>query len=122
MLARARYLSTLRHLRKAEGDRGGHVIGHSARGKPIYSSSHEGHAKLLADTEHGRPVSGHALRRMHPGYSAHDHVDAAEAHMAEAGHQSGEARAHSHMLAQGHASAAGYMRSKDNEKRLSPKD
>lgn len=122
MFASALYIATLRNLRKAEGDRGGEVIGRTARGRPIYASSHHGHAKMLSEAGHGRAVSGHALRRMYPHFSAHDHAEAAEAHVTQAGHQSGEARAHSHMLAQGHASAAGYMRSNSNEKKLSPGD
>ncbi len=121
MLARARYIATLRHLRKAEGDRGGEVVGHTARGRPVYASSHHGHAKMLSETKHGEAVSGPALRRMYPHFSAHDHAEAAEVHASQAGHQSGEARVHSHMLAQGHASAAGHMRSNGDDRRLSPK-
>lgn len=47
-------------LQKAEGSRGGKVIGHTKSGKPIYDTfGHEGH-KHFTLTEHKEAVSAHA--------------------------------------------------------------
>lgn len=54
--------STAKSLSKAEGDHGGHIIGHTKSGKPIYASGGSGGAK----------------------FSNQDHVDAGKAHAAKA--------------------------------------
>ena len=67
---------TRERLNKAEGARGGHIIGHTKSGKPIYRASignPEGSNKVLAD-------NAKAVRATHPTYSAQDHADAAEKH------------------------------------------
>ena len=52
-------------LRKAEGSRGGHVIGHTNSGKPIYASSGGDHGAHAAS---------------HKDFGPKDHADAAELH------------------------------------------
>ncbi len=128
MLARLRYHAALRHLSKAEGDHGGHVIGHTAGGKPIYAPSHADHVKMLREAKGSKAPSGRAVRRMYPHFNAADHIEAAEVHVQHANSQSGEAHTHGHLIAQGHAAAAGHLRSMgrkgddSNDKKLSPAD
>ena len=93
-----------------EGAHGGHVIGHTRSGKPIYASTqHVNHAP-------------NDIKRAHPSYSKHDHIDAAAAHADEAARTPDRGiRADSHTLAQAHASAALSMR-KPKDTDLSPLD
>jgi hypothetical protein len=49
--------------KKGEGSRGGHIIGHTRSGKPIYASKSKAH-----------------MRKLHEGHSEQDHKDAAVFH------------------------------------------
>lgn len=73
-----------------EGSRGGHVIGHTRSGKPVYGPGHEaykgahstfGTVSLArgSDAHEGRRALGH-LRDTYPNYSTEDHEGAAEIH------------------------------------------
>ena len=67
-------------LEKAEGDRGGHVIGHTSSGKPVYASQHENAvadtAKRKSDVARIHEVSS----KLYPDFSAQDHKDAEDMH------------------------------------------
>ena len=58
-----------------EGTRGGHIIGHTRSGKPIYGLPH--------DAVSFPNPKGHVAKRSAEGYSARDHLDAANAHLEE---------------------------------------
>ena len=76
-------------LAKSEGDRGGHVIGHTRSGRPIYAVSsaaheprrHEPTGMIGASMGYGDPTYPERLaarfQGLHPGYTPDDHRDAA---------------------------------------------
>lgn len=106
-------------LEKAEGARGGKVIGHTSSGKPIYASRHgyENAGHVLHDYSGGdEPEFAHA-GTMHDktGWTKKDHEEAAHAHReaqsgtsgAASGGTMGSAQSEEHRkLANAHAGAA----------------
>ena len=88
---RAAYQSMNKSLSKAEqgeGSRGGHIIGHSRNGRPIYGASHAVHKQTLgqvkADEKPDNVKLAGKLYQLHKKYSFNDHIDAASAHLKEA--------------------------------------
>ncbi len=124
MNAKAAYRAILAKSEGA-GSRGGHIIGHTRSGKPIYASSHESYSKVLSGGDGHKPLSAQKTHEAHPSYNIDDHADAAEAHYEHANaHPRGDARAHGHLLSQAHSEASmaliGQRRKKD--KVASPSD
>ena len=69
---------------KGEGSRGGHVIGHTKSGHPIYGPSHAIHSGALRQEmnhEKRNPSQAAAsVYQTHKKYNAEDHLDASAAH------------------------------------------
>jgi hypothetical protein len=62
-----------------EGSRGGHVIGHTSSGKPIYGASHA-HAAIGGSKKQSDTKRVAAFIEAHPGWTEHDHQDAKKVH------------------------------------------
>lgn len=105
-------------LRKSAGERGGHVIGTTRSGKPIYASHHSSNRSVIeASEEDNGHVRPSAAMHAHPKFNSHDHLDAAEAHASEASRATNrEHRANSHTMSQAHALASMGYRARDKEK------
>lgn len=71
---------TQKSLSKAEGDRGGHIIGHTGSGKPIYSPG----TSTQAGGHHAHFASVDAFKQAHKDWSPADHASAASALKADA--------------------------------------
>lgn len=67
--------------KKGEGSRGGHIIGHTKSGKPIYGVVHADHYKDYTADEHSEAATVH--RKLHRGNGTH-HERMARAHEAAA--------------------------------------
>lgn len=68
---------------KGEGSHGGHIIGHTRSGKPIYSHDHQANSMLHPKDAEGwlpRAQAAKLAMAAHPGFSRRDHIDAMEAH------------------------------------------
>ena len=65
-----------------EGSRGGHVIGHTSGGFPIYDAHHAHYAHLSVGTGRKSRVNAERLVEHHGDYTARDHIEAAAAHAA----------------------------------------
>lgn len=105
-----------------EGSRGGHIIGRTRAGRPIYGSSHPFHQHALRaemnDEDHDHEARAGALYQLHRKYTAQDHADAVDAHHAAAavheeksrayyqaaGKASGKKREHLHAMGNKHGS------------------
>lgn len=77
--------ASMRKSHSGEGSRGGHVIGHTKSGKPIYNSDHPmyhppAYARFLHDNASEHAPTMHFLAIHAPGWTSQDHLDAAEAH------------------------------------------
>ena len=73
-------------LQKAEGSRGGHVIGHTSTGKPVYAPTHPTHAG-----PGGTPIVGVGQYKALESFTTKDHKDAAKLHQRAASQISGKA-------------------------------
>lgn len=95
-----------------EGSRGGHIIGHTSSGKPIYGAGHSNYtekskpAKFNVPISRARAVAGGAkgshadFKRKHEGWASKDHHEAAEVHKKaseKAGKNWGKLRDKAHM-------------------------
>lgn len=82
---------------KAEGDRGGRVIGHTSSGKPVYAPNAGYHAKAAAARANPGEASKdvkdeaeHAHVAAHADFTTKDHADAAKLHDNEEGRHYGK--------------------------------
>ena len=78
-------------MQKGEGDRGGHVVGHTAGGKPVYESkaidfkqAPGPSGRVLGKTASGKDMHEHpgrsqkAIEKRYEGWSANDHYEASK--------------------------------------------
>ena len=99
------YKSLTKAAKKGEGSRGGHIIGHTKSGKPVYAASHASYNHLQETPGYHKYPHDVTVKDIHkvmyayPGFTAQDHSDAADAHE-DINH---------HTAASAHASAASFV-------------
>jgi hypothetical protein len=113
-------------MKSGEGSRGGHIIGHTKSGAPIYGPNHDTYttrsskhpaAVAVGDDSGDRNKRDKLLHKMTPSFTQQDHEDARDVHRQAANwHANEEAETFKRATGSKHGPASGNMRGSDTAK------